>query len=185
MAPYEGRELAERLAGSFVWRTDRGEDHVTADLTGWWRDPRLLASLGPALAGLYDTRPTVVLGPQSRGSLLGALVAAHLGAGLVEARKNPGRASDSDEWRRRTTPPDHRDRHVVFGFRGRLVRPRDRVLLVDDWAETGATATACRGLVADAGAEWVGAAVVVDALDDSRMRRDLPVRSLLHLRDLP
>ena len=182
--PYEGRALAERLVEAFAWRTDRAEDHAVADLTGWFRSPGLLASLGPALAGLYDVRPTVVLGAQSRGSLLGALVATHLGVGLVEARKNPAKAADSDQWLRRTTPPDHNDRHVVFGFRRHLVGPADRVLFVDDWIDTGATATAARGLVADAGAEWVGAAVVVDALTDSRARRELPVRSLLNLRDL-
>ena len=184
MAPYEGRELAARLRERFAWRTDRGEAHAYADVTGWWRDPALLVSLAPALAGLYEARPTVVLGPQSRGSLLGALVAAHLGAGLVEARKNPSRAADSDQWLRRTTPPDHRDHHVSFGFRCGLVRGGDRVLLVDDWIDTGATATAAKGLVLDAGAEWVGAAVVVDALSDSRVRRELPVRSLLRDRDL-
>lgn len=41
-----------------------------------------------------------------------------------------------------TTPPDYHDRHITFGFRRALVQAGDRVLLVDDWADTGATATA-------------------------------------------
>lgn len=185
MTLYAGRVLAERLVASFVWRTDRAEESSRADVSGWWRDAALLRSLGPALAGLYGDAPTVVLGAQSRGALLGALVAEHLDVGLVEARKDPGPASDSDQWLTRTAPPDYRDRHLVFGFRRDLIRSGDRVLFVDDWIDTGATAAACKGLVSDAGAIWIGAATVVDAATNSRIRRDLPLRSLLHVRDLP
>jgi len=181
---YEGRELATRLVEAFVWRTDGAEESARADVTGWWRDPTLLKSLGPALAGLHGERPTVVLGAQSRGSLIGALVAAHLDVGLVEARKDPGPASDSDQWLTRTTPPDYRDRHLVFGFRRTLIRSGDRVLFVDDWIDSGSTADVCKRLVLDAGANWIGAATVVDALASSRQRRELPLRALLHVRDL-
>ena len=60
-----------------------------------------------------------------------------------------------------------------------LLGPGDRVLLVDDWIETGTQAAACRRLVELAGAEWVGAAVVVDGLEDDARRADLRVRSLV------
>lgn len=144
----------------------------------------MLQSLAPALADLHEERPTVVLGPQSRGSLLGALVAAHLDVGFVEARKEPGPASDSDQWLTRTTPPDYRDRHLVFGFRRVLVRGGDRVLFVDDWVDSGSTAEVCRQLVLRAGGSWVGAATIVDALASSRHRRELHLRALIHARDL-
>jgi adenine phosphoribosyltransferase len=133
---------------------------------------------------LYDEVPTVVLGPVSRGSLLGALTAAALGVGFVEMRKAGGSAVDSDRWVRRTTAPDYQDRQVVFGFRRRLVGAGDRVLMVDDWIDTGATALAARGLVEDCGARWIGAACVVDGLMDPRLRHDLPVRALLDARQL-
>jgi adenine phosphoribosyltransferase len=142
----------------------------------------VLRGLGPALAGLFDEVPTVVLGPVSRGSLVGALTAAALGVGFVEMRKAGGSAVDSDRWVRRTSAPDYQDRHVVFGFRRRLVQPGDRVLMVDDWIDTGATARTARALVLDCGAHWVGAACIVDALTDPRLRHDLPVRSLLDVR---
>ncbi len=181
------RAIAQRLRDAFVWRTDRALDGAGyADLTGWWRDPALLDGLGPALAGLFPgAAPTVVVAPESRGLILGALAARSLGVGLVEARKDRDPATDSDPWLQRTTPPDYRDRHVTFGFRRALVQAGDRVLLVDDWADTGATATAVQQLVGDAGGAWVGAAVVVDATSDSRLRRSLGLRSLLHMRDLP
>ncbi len=172
------------MRAAFTWRWDRGEWGGSADLTGWWRDAQVLGELGPALAGLYSEKPTVVLGPVSRGSLVGALTAASLGVGFVEVRKNGGPANDSDRWVLRTTGPDYRDRHVVFGFRRGLVNAGDRVLMVDDWADTGATARVVRQLVDDCGAQWIGAAVIVDGLMDPRLRHDLPLRALLDVRTL-
>jgi adenine phosphoribosyltransferase len=125
-----------------------------------------------------------VVGPVSRGSLLGALTAAALGVGFVEIRKNIGQATDSDRWVQRTTGPDYQDRHVVFGFRHGLIKSGDRVLMVDDWADTGATAVVARTLIQDCGAHWIGAACVVDGLANARLRHDLPLRSLINVRRL-
>lgn len=126
----------------------------------------------------------MVLGPVSRGSLLGALTAAAAGVGFVEMRKDPAAATDSDRWVRQTTAPDYRDRHVDFGFRHGLIRSSDHVLLVDDWADTGATVIAAKALVAAVGARWIGAACVVDALAEPRLRYELPLRALLNVREL-
>ena len=176
-------ELRDRVRQAVTWRGDRTDDHYTADVTGWWRDPELLRDLGPALAGLFD-RPTVVLGLESRGCLLGPLVALSLGVGFVEVRKDRVPATDSDAWYQRTTPPDYRDRHLRLGFPRGLVDGGDTVLLVDDWIETGGQAMGARLLVEDAGATWLGVATVVDALRGNEVRRRLNVRSLLHVRDL-
>jgi adenine phosphoribosyltransferase len=111
-------------------------------------------------------------------------VAAHLGLGLIEIRKNDGPLADSESWRSRTTPPDYRDRHLRLGFPKRLLPAGERVLFVDDWIDTGGQVLGARGLVDDAGAHWIGAAVIVDDLADPRLRRDLTVRSLLRNRDL-
>ena len=72
----------------------------------------------------------------------------------------------------------------MFGFRRRLVRPGDRVLMVDDWADTGATAVVARVLAEDCGARWIGAACIVDGMMDPRLRHELPLRSLLDIRRL-
>lgn len=85
---------------------------------------------------------------------------------------------------RRTTPPDYHDRNLEFGFRRGLVRSSDQVLMVDDWIATGSQPWTVRAMVDTIGATWVGVGCIVDALDDSRARRDLGQRSLLHLRDL-
>ncbi|WP_427896610.1 phosphoribosyltransferase family protein [Kribbella sp. GL6] len=133
---------------------------------------------------MYGEGPTVVLGPVSRGSLVGVLTAAALGVGFVEMRKEGGSPVDSERWVRRVSGPDYRDRQQVFGFPRRLVRAGDRVLMVDDWVETGATARVARGLVEDCGARWVGVACVVDGLTEPRLRHELPVRALLDVRQL-
>jgi adenine phosphoribosyltransferase len=163
----------------------RHEDLPGVDITGWWRDADVLARLGPALAELFTVaEPTIVVAPQSRGTLVGGLVAQSLGVGLVEVRKNGGPAADSDQWRYRTTPPDYRDRHLRLGFPKRLLIAGERALFVDDWIDTGGQALGVWNLVRDAGATWVGAAVIVDGLDEPQIRRDLDVRSLLRARDL-
>jgi hypothetical protein len=65
--------------------------------TGWWADASILRRLGPVLAEPFtDLQPTLVIGPQPRGTLLGALVAVHLGVGLVELRKDPDPSADSE-----------------------------------------------------------------------------------------
>jgi adenine phosphoribosyltransferase len=156
-----------------------------ADDSCWWRDPAILSGLGPALANVVPGQaPTVVLGNESRGSLLGPLDAIHLGVGFAEVRKGAERASDDDRWWTHRTAPDYRDRHVDLAVRRSVLRSGDRVLFVDDWAATGSQALACRSLVEKAGATWAGAAVIVDGLENSSLRRTLGLRGVINLRDL-
>ncbi|HVK26335.1 MAG TPA: phosphoribosyltransferase family protein [Actinokineospora sp.] len=178
------RDLTRRLAETFAWRGDRFDEHRYADVTGWWSDPELLGSLGHHLATLVPHKPTVVLGLQSRGFHLGALVAVELGVGFVEVRKNPKPFADSDRWLTRATPPDYRDRQLTLGFPARLLKPADRVLLVDDWVDTGGQALGVQRLVEAAEAHWAGMAVIVDALVNNDVRRRLAVSALVRERDL-
>ena len=182
--------LRAALIAGFSWRSDPPtswpwERTYYADYARWWREPDVLSALGAALAGLFpDTEPTVVMGVESRGSLLGPLVAVHRGVGFAEVRKQPERGSDDDLWFSRHTPPDYRNRSLELAMSRAAVRAGDRVLFVDDWATTGGQALACRQLVADAGAHWVGAAVIVDALESAATRRELHLRGILHHREL-
>ncbi len=172
--PDPSADLASDLRRAFRWRGDRTDDQYLGDPTGWWADATILERIGPALAHLFqDEAPTVVLGPQSRGALLGALVATHLGIGLVELRKDPSPAADSDRWLITHTPPDYRDRNLRLGARRDHLESGQRVLLVDDWIQTGGQATGAREIVDRVGATWCGVAVIVDGLVDSRLRREL------------
>lgn len=151
----------------------------------WFRDPELLAGLGPALADLIrDEVPDLVLAPQSRGTLLGSLVATNLGVGLIEIRKEFWRSSTVDVWVTASTPLDYRDRNLELGIPGGLLPTGSRVVFVDDWIDTGGQMLAAHAIATQAGAEWCGTAVLVDGLEDSRLRRDYRVRSLLRRQEL-
>jgi adenine phosphoribosyltransferase len=102
----------------------------------------------------------------------------------VELRKDPQRSADSDRWLVARTPPDYQDRNLELGARRDLLPSTSRALFVDDWIDTGGQAVAARALVDEAGATWCGASVIVDALEDARLRRDLNVQALFRVGDL-
>ncbi len=207
MGVTDRQRVVRLLREAFAWRdTPVGE---FADLSGWWRDPELLRMLGPSLAELHaEARsephaegsgaaspddsagaPTVVAGIETRGLVLGPLTAVHLGVGFVEVRKEyriagEGQRDGDDPMLRAQTPPDYQDGGLTLMAPRRLFGPRDRVLLVDEWIESGAQANAVRRMVAEAGAEWAGVAVIVDACEP-RVRERLGVRGLVAEADLP
>ncbi|WP_067477795.1 phosphoribosyltransferase family protein [Actinomadura hibisca] len=160
-----------------------GEKRV-ADMTGWWGRADVLSDLGPALAGLHQgERPTTVMGPESMGFLLGPLVAIATGTGFVQMRKDMPEDQIADQVLVRNTPPDYNNRTLRWSVRRRNLRTGQRVLFVDDWVETAATAQTARRLVEAGNAVWVGAVAIVDATEGQE-RRDLGLRSLLRGREL-
>jgi adenine phosphoribosyltransferase len=176
--------LKTRLVETFRW-TDPGphSTHLVSDVSGWWRDPAILAAVGPAVADLFPgARPTVVVSPAVTGFILGPLVAMALGAGFVEAHKDDRVFADA-MLRGRSTP-DYRGRVLTLGVRAGRVSPADRALIVDDWAVTGAQVSALRSALKSGGTQVVGAAVVVDGCEPA-VARDLGVRGLLRAADLP
>jgi adenine phosphoribosyltransferase len=69
-------ELRASLVSIFRWRSDPPVWPEPADSYAydgaWWRDAGILAGIGQGLANLFpDSVPTVVIGTESRGSLLG------------------------------------------------------------------------------------------------------------------
>ncbi len=171
------RDLRAKLRDAFAWRGS------FADPSGWWCEPALLSALGPALAVLHDERPTLVVGIESKGFILGPLTATALGVGFVAIEKGLTERAAGEQVLRRSTPPDYNDRSIDLYVRRRLLGPGQRVLLVDEWIVTGGQATAARRLVEDAGAAWIGVASIVDATPHA-IRRALGVRSLLRLEEL-
>lgn len=178
-------QLSDRLVATFHWvDLGAGSTHLVSDLSGWWRDGELLAAVGPALAELFhEDPPTLVVAPEKVGFIVGPLVAAALGVGFVEAYKSTRTRQVADHLRWRCTESDYRGRELHLGVRARHVGPGDRVLLVDDWADTGAQLTALRQVVLDCGAEYVGAAVIVDNCPHA-VRERLRLRSLVRGTDL-
>lgn len=84
MARLEAAEARRRLLATFRWGGDQNDPREYADRSGWWRDADVLSSIGPALSELFaHQRPTLVLGIESSGMLVGPLVALQLGVGFV------------------------------------------------------------------------------------------------------
>jgi adenine phosphoribosyltransferase len=172
-------DLRDRLRAAFRW-TDPGEDYLVSDRSQWWRDPTILADLGDALADLFRAeRPTVVISPEVTGFLVGPLTARSLGAGFVEAYRAGARRAIAEPmtW---TEVVDHRGEVQLLGVRGELLHADDRVLVVDDWAATGAQAGALKALAGD---RYVGTAVIVNECP-APVSSALGVRGLLSGDDL-
>lgn len=170
---------------TFTQRLQRHAHEGPFRESGWFRDPELLAGVGPALADLArDENPDLVLAPQSRGTLIGSLVATSLGIGLIELRKDARRGSARDGWVWATTPPDYRDRNLELSIPDGLLPAGARVLFVDDWIDTGGQMLAAHAITGKVGAVWCGTSVLVDGLEDPRLRHDYGVRSLLRRKEL-
>jgi adenine phosphoribosyltransferase len=162
-------DVRRRAVAAFAWI----DGH--ADVASILRDAGLLQELGPALAAPFqDAGVTAVAAVEAKGFALGALVAAHLGCGMVLVRKEG--AMLPGDCVAETTAPDWRDRRLVLHLRSGHVGPDDRVLVVDDWIETGAQAQAVFTLVRRRGAVPVGVAALVDDI-----RRDPAVRERLNV----
>lgn len=172
-------DLRDRLRAAFRW-SDPGEGYLVSDRSHWWREPAILAGLGDALAGLFRTeQPTVVISPEVTGFLVGPLVAQSLGAGFVEAYRAGARRAIAEAmaWAELV---DHRGEAQLLGVRRELLRPDDRVLVVDDWAATGSQAGALKALAGD---RYVGTAVIVDECP-AAVSAALGIRGLLTGADL-
>ncbi|MFD1715173.1 phosphoribosyltransferase family protein [Amnibacterium flavum] len=178
-------ELTARLIAAFRWVGDPDQRYWFAGRTGWLNDPVIVRDVGAALVDLFpDAKPDLILGPDRSGLGLGVLVAAAAGAGFAAAQKDIDRLADSDEWVVERTPSDYRGRNMPLAVRRRLIPFGSRVLIVDDWADSGGQLLAMKKLVVSSGAHVEGSVVIVDALNDARLRRELGLRSLLNSREL-
>jgi adenine phosphoribosyltransferase len=96
---------------------------------------------------------------EARGFLLAGVVGNELGAGVVAIRKQGGALPGA--WSEAVTSPDYRGRRFTLVMQSDLLTREDRVLLVDDWIETGSQALAVRALIEGTGAAFAGLAVIV------------------------
>jgi len=155
-----------------------------ADVWRVFRDARALRQVVRGLvAPFHDSRLTAVAGIEARGFLLGGAAAVHLGVGFIAVRKSgalfPGPKA------RQKTGRDYRGNHHELLLQRDSVTPGDRVLLVDDWAETGSQARAVQHLLHACGAELTGVSVMVDQLDPATRQALGTVAALTTYADLP
>ena len=146
-----------------------------------WRlfsDGDLFPALVRALADPFrGSSLTKVVGIEARGFILGGAVASELDAGFVAIRK-PGGLFPGEKLVG-VTPPDYRNQQVQLRLQRTSLGQLDRVALIDDWFETGSQALAAKALIEAAGANFVGASVIVDQLDSDVRSRLQPFHALI------
>jgi adenine phosphoribosyltransferase len=167
------RTLAEDLVERIGFDADGHSDIWRA-----FADRELFARTVAALAVPFrGERYTKIAGLEARGFVLGGAMAAYTGAGFVAVRKQEGWLPG--EVAQRETEPDWQGhRHALRVQRGAM-GAGDRVVLVDDWFETGAQALAARALIEETGATLVGMSIIVDDLSDDVRGRLGRLHSLL------
>ena len=147
------------------------------DVTPLLADPAALRAAVDQLAEPFrGAGVEQVFGVESRGFILGAPVALTLGAGLCIARK-PGKLprATHDVTYELEYGSDRLEMHVD------ALRPRQRVLVVDDLIATGGTAAAALALARKGGAEVVGCAFLIEltALEGRAALDVAPVHAVL------
>jgi adenine phosphoribosyltransferase len=130
---------------------------VFKDITPLFLDATAFRETVEALSAPFLNRVDVVLGIESRGFVVGAAVAYHLGTGLAVARK-PGKLPAAIFEARY---------QLEYGVDGLQIhqdafRPGARVLIVDDLLATGGTAAAAVDLAQRLRGEVVACAFVIE-----------------------
>ncbi len=146
-------QLADDLRAAIRDIPDFPKPGITfKDITPLLADPTLFARATAAMAEPFRRSGiTHVVAIESRGFLLGAPVAQHLGAGLIPVRK-PGKLPA------KTASVEYALEYGTdrLEIHDDACDHRARVLIVDDVLATGGTARATSELVAGRGAEVAG-----------------------------
>ena len=149
------------------------------DITPVLGEPGLLSSITDRFTEdlqKLDWSPDLIVGPEARGFIFGALLAAELGISFVPVRK-PGKLPAS------TMSVDYSPEYGTNSLEMHedALKPGERAVIVDDLLATGGTVNACIELCQKAGAEVVGALFVIelDGLDGRGTISPVPSISLL------
>jgi adenine phosphoribosyltransferase len=154
-----------------------------SDTLGLFAEPGLLREVGAALAAPFRSAAVdKVAGVEARGFVVGAAVALELGAGFAAIRK-PGSIHPGPKAELKA-PPDWRGLETTLRLQRHVVVPGERVLVVDDWAETGSKAVTARALIEECGGVYVGLSLLVDQLPGDVRARLEPVARLAYAHEV-
>lgn len=155
-----------------------------ADVWSMLRDSASLRAIVNGLAALAAReRPDFIVGIESRGFVLAPAVAVKLGIGFVAVRKDGAMFPGS--LIQRQTATDYRGNQRALSMRRDHLAPGARLVLVDDWVETGSQAFAVTQLALEGGAEVVSLATIIDEASDTARHSLPPIHALLTGADLP
>jgi adenine phosphoribosyltransferase len=148
-----------------------------SDTLGLFAESGVLRRAAVAVAEPFrDADLQKVAGIEARGFVLAAAVAVELGIGFVAVRK-PGSIHPGPKVEL-TAPPDWRGRETTLRLQRHVVGEGDRVLVVDDWAETGSKALTSRLLVEACRGVYAGLSLLVDQLPDEIREQLQPVAAV-------
>lgn len=121
-------------------------------------------------------KPDAIIGPEARGFIFGALLAAELGIAFVPVRK-PGKLPSSKMKVEYTLEYGTNSLEMHED----ALSPGDKAVVVDDLLATGGTVNACVELCNQTGAETIGALFMIelDGLNGREAISPVPVISLL------
>jgi adenine phosphoribosyltransferase len=138
------------------------------DVTPLFADHATFTALVTDLAAPFSSSQIAyVAGIDALGFILGTAVALELGVGFIPIRKGgklPGAKHTA-------TFVDYSGQEKMLELRAAVVQPGTRVLLVDEWIETGAQVRTAIGLLEAQGAQIIGVAAI--AMDDNAATRAL------------
>jgi adenine phosphoribosyltransferase len=163
--------VIEPLLARFAWVGGH------ADVWRWFDEPELLRTVASALVDPFRASATKVAGIESRGFILGTACALELGVGFVPIRKGAGLLPGPKACVE--TSADYRGGPQALRLQRAALADGDRVLLVDDWIETGSQAAGARALVEQCGATFLGVAAIVNQLPPDRAERLTHLHTLL------
>lgn len=143
---------------------DRSKLHYKrSDVTPIFAEPAAFAALVDDLVRpFHEAGVQRVVGTDALGFIVGTAVALKLGVGFVPIRKG-GKLPVKNE---RVSFRDYSGTEKTFELRSAPWPPGTRVLLVDEWIETGSTATAAVQLIEQAGGVVVGIAAIAFRRND-------------------
>jgi adenine phosphoribosyltransferase len=173
--------MAHPFAAELAGRLRYFEGH--SDTLGLFAHAGFLRSAAAAVVDPFrDAGIAKVAGIEARGFVLAAAAAIELGVGFVGVRKQGSiLAGEKAEVR---AGPDWRGNEEVLRLQRHVVDPGERVLVVDDWAETGAKALAARSLVEACGGVYAGLSLLVNQLAPAVQERLEPVAFVVRAEDV-
>lgn len=152
-----GERTSDLIKAAFRWV----DGH--ADIWEVLGKPTVLRRVGREMARPFaDAEITAVLALESRGFVLGPLVALELDARFVPVRKREGLLPGPKLVR--TASRDYRGHIHELRIQRDSLNAGARVLLVDDWAETGNQLVAAAEMVLEGGASVVGTSLLVNEM---------------------
>lgn len=154
-----------------------------SDTLGLFADAEFLKRVATGVAAPFrHAHVDKVAGIEARGFVLATAVALELAVGFVAIRKpgsvHPGPKAELH------APPDWRGLETVLRLQRHVIAPNERVLVVDDWAETGSKALTARRLIEECGGRYAGLSLLVDQLTPEVRSGLEPVAALAFASDL-